>query len=294
MRLACSGEDVSFIARGAHLQALRERGLRLLSPLGNVELAGVHATSDPSEAGTVDLVVFAVKLYDSEPAAAAIIPMVGPQTRVLTLQNGIDGIDMLTRVVPREQVVGGATYISSFLEEPGVIRQASGITQVFTGGSNDPVIEEFRSVCSRADGIDLTVVDDIDALLWKKFVTLAAFSGGTSLIRAGIGKIMADQESRKFMEQLRDEGMAVAATEGHPMPNGFVDEITDLWLRIPPETQASMAHDLAQGKRLELEWLSGRIHALGLKHGIPTLAHTAVYRALHPHAGGRTDVRGGG
>lgn len=110
-RLACSGEDVSFIARGAHLQAMRERGLRLLSPLGNVELARVHATSDPSEAGKVDLVVFAVKLYDSDSAAAAIIPMLGAQTRVLTLQNGIDSVDLLSRAVPREQVVGGATYV---------------------------------------------------------------------------------------------------------------------------------------------------------------------------------------
>ncbi|WP_341487419.1 2-dehydropantoate 2-reductase [Pararhizobium sp. A13] len=290
--LAGSGEDVSFIARGAHLQALRELGLRLLSPLGNVALARVHATADPGEVGTVDLVVFAVKLYDSDSAAAAIMPMVGPQTRVLTLQNGIDGVDLLSRVVPREQVVGGATYISSFLEEPGVIRQASRVTQVFTAGSNDPVIEEFRSVCARADGIDLAIVDDIDPILWKKFVALAAFSGGTSLMRAGIGKIMADRESRKFMEQLRDEGMAIAAAEGHPMPDGFGDEITDLYLRLPPETQASMAHDLAQGKRLELEWLSGRLHALGLEHGVPTPAHTAVYRALHPHAGGRTDIHG--
>jgi 2-dehydropantoate 2-reductase len=236
MRLAGSGENVSFIARGAHLQALRERGLRLLSPLGNVELATVHATSEPSEVGTVDLVVFAVKLYDSDSAAAAILPMVGSQTRVLTLQNGIDGVDLLSRLVPREQVVGGATYISSFLEEPGVIRQASRITQVFTAGSNDPVIEEFRRVCSRADGIDLTVVDDIDPIIWKKFVRLAAFSGGTSLIRAGIGKILADRESRTFMEQLRDEGMAVAAAEEHAMSGDFGDETTDLFLRLPPET----------------------------------------------------------
>lgn len=290
-RLACSGEDVSFIARGAHLHVMRERGLRLLSPLGNVELARVHATSDPGEAGKVDLVIFAVKLYDSDSAAVAIIPMVGPQTRVLTLQNGIDSVDMLSRVLPPQQVVGGATYISSFLEEPGVIRQASQMTQVLAGGSNDPVIAEFRSICSRADGIALTVVDDIEPVLWEKFVRLAAFSGGTSLMRLGIGKIMADQESRKFMEHLLEEGMDVAAAEGHPMADDFRDDTTDLFLRITPENQASMAHDLTHGKRLELEWLSGRLHALGLKHGIPTPAHTAVYRALHPHASGRADVQ---
>ncbi|MBP2235298.1 2-dehydropantoate 2-reductase [Sinorhizobium kostiense] len=251
-------------------------------------------TSEPREVGTVDLVVFAVKLYDSDSAAAAILPMVGPQTRVLTLQNGIDGIDMLSQAVPREQVVGGATYLSSFVEEPGVIRQASQMTQVLTGGSNDPVIAEFGTVCSRADGIALTVVDDIEPILWQKFVRLAAFSGGTSLMRLGIGQIMADQESRIFMEQLLGEGIAVAAAEGHSMPHDFKDETVDLFLRIAPETQASMAHDLAQGKRLELEWLSGRLHTLGVKCGISTPAHTAVYRALHPHAWGRNDVRAGG
>lgn len=198
---------------------------------------------------------------------------------------------MLSRVIPREQVVGGATYISSFVEEPGVIRQASHLTQVITGGSNDPLIAEFRNTCSRADGISLTIVDDIDSVLWEKFVRLAAFSGGTTLTRLGIGKIMADQESRKFMVQLLEEGMAVATAEGHPMPDDFKDETTDLFLRLAPENQASMAHDLTHGKRLELEWLSGRIHALGLKHGVQTPAHTAVYRALHPYALSRADVR---
>jgi 2-dehydropantoate 2-reductase len=286
VRLARSGEDITFIARGAHLQAIRERGLRLLSPLGDVDLPSAYATANPGDVGTVDLIVFAVKLYDSDAAAASMLPMVGPQTRVLTLQNGIDSMDMLSRVVPRQQVVGGATYISSFLEAPGVIRQISGITQIYAGGTNDPVIDKLRSACVRAEGVDLSIVDDIDPILWKKFVRLAAFSGGTSLMRAGIGKIMADHESRKFMEQLLDEGIAVAAAERHTMPPDFMEETTGLFLTLPPENRASMAHDLAQGRRMELEWLSGRIRALGLKHGISAPAHTAVYRALHLHAGG--------
>ncbi|WP_331371429.1 ketopantoate reductase family protein [Sinorhizobium chiapasense] len=286
LRLAKAGEDVTFIARGEHLYAMRSRGLRLESPLGNVSLPNVNATDDPAEIGVVDLVIFAVKLYDSEQAAAAIAPMVGPKTIVLTLQNGVDGLDILARSVPRPQVVAGAIYISTYLEEPGLIKQTSGMTQMTVGGRSDLMIAAFRDACARAEGISLQVVDDVEPVLWMKFVTLAAFSGGTSLMRSGIGAIVADPEGRKFMEQLRDEGMAIAAAKGHPMPEGYVQQATSLWQMLPPETQSSMANDLQRGKRIELEWLSGRMHALGHQLGVPTPAHTAVYRALHLYANG--------
>ncbi|MCA1442731.1 2-dehydropantoate 2-reductase [Ensifer sp. IC4062] len=286
LRLAKAGEDVTFIARGEHLYAMRSRGLRLESPLGNVSLPGVNATDDPVEVGVVDLVIFAVKLYDSEEAAAAIVPMVGPKTTVLTLQNGVDGVDILARSVPSSQVVAGVIYVSTYLEEPGLIKQTSGMTQMTVGGRSDLMIAAFRDACARAEGISLQVVDDVEPVLWMKFVTLAAFSGGTSLMRSGIGAIVADPEGRKFMEQLRDEGMAIAAAKGHPMPEGYVQQTTSLWQMLPPETQSSMANDLQRGKRIELEWLSGRMHALGQEFGVPTPAHTAVYRALHLHANG--------
>ncbi|TCN30205.1 ketopantoate reductase family protein [Sinorhizobium americanum] len=257
VRLARSGEDISFIARGAHLQTIRERGLRLLSPLGDVELPGAYATANPGDVGTVDLIVFAVKLYDGEAAAASMLPMVGPQTRVLTLQNGIDSMDMLSRLVPRHQVVGGATYISSFLEAPGMIRQVSGVTQIYAGGTGDPVIDQLRSACVRAEGVDLSVVEDIGPILWKKFVRLSAFSGGTSLMRAGIGKIMADPESQKFMEQLRDEGIAVAAAEGHPMPPDFSEETAGLFGALPSSRDfASIPITLRGGPTLPISGCS--------------------------------------
>ncbi|MCZ4092341.1 ketopantoate reductase family protein [Sinorhizobium psoraleae] len=286
LRLAKAGEDVTFIARGEHLYAMRSNGLRLESPLGDVSLPGVTATDDPAEVGTVDLVIFAVKLYDSEEAAAAILPMVGPKTTVLTLQNGVDGVDLLARSVPRSQVVAGAIYISTYLEAPGLIKQTSGMTQMTVGGRNDPAIAAFRDACALAEGISLQAVDDVDPVLWMKFVTLAAFSGGTSLMRSGIGAIIADPEGRIFMEQLRDEGMAIAAAKGHPMPDGYVQQTTSLWQMVPPETQSSMANDLQRGKRLELEWLSGRMHSFGKELEVPTPAHTAVYRALHLYANG--------
>ena len=285
-RLVQIGEDITFIARGSHLAAMRAKGLCLDSPLGRIELSHVSATDTPSDVGLVDLVIFAVKLYDSESAAAAIMPLVGAQTRVMTLQNGIDSVATLAKHVPRAQIVPGATYISAAIGSPGVIVHAGGNTQLLLGGRNDPVIEAFASACSRAGGIDIEIVEDIEQVLWVKFITVSAFSGATSLMRCGIGPIFANPESRVFLQQLRDEGMAVAAAAGHKMAEGYEEKVTSLWESFPAETKSSMAIDLGRGKPIEIAWLSGRIHALGKDLGVMTPAHTAVYRALHLHAAG--------
>ncbi|MBZ9921952.1 2-dehydropantoate 2-reductase [Mesorhizobium sp. BR1-1-7] len=285
-RLAEAGEDVAFIARGAHLEALRTEGLHLESPLGNMTLRQVRATEAPSDIGFVDVVVFAVKLYDVENAAKAAVPLVGPQTRLLAFQNGIDSIDMLARFMPRSQVAGGAAYISVHLEAPGLIVHRGGVARFTAGGHGDATIERLRGVCDRAVGIGLQTVQDLDQVLWTKFVTLCAFSGATSLMRAGIGQILADPEARIFIEQLRDEGMAVATGAGYPMPDGYDEEVMSFWRTFPPETRSSMAIDFERGKPTELAWLSGRMRVLGNELGVPTPAHTAVYRALHLHAGG--------
>jgi 2-dehydropantoate 2-reductase len=285
-RLAQAGEDVAFIARGAHLEAMQAQGLQLESPLGNINLPKVDALEGTGGIGFVDIVIFAVKLYDTEKAAAAIVPLVGPATRVVTLQNGIDSFDMLARFVPRSQIVGGATYISAYLKQPGVIVHAGGSTRTCLGQGNHPVMEAFGQACMRAGGIGLEMVDDIDHVLWNKFVAISAFSGATSLMRSGIGRIFANAESRIFIEQLRDEGMAVAAAAGHKMPEEYPQKVMSLWQTFPPETQSSMSNDLARGKPIELAWLSGRMHSLGHELGIPTPGHTAVYRALSLHAGG--------
>src|SRR5438552_4817031 len=163
---------------------MQQHGLRLESQLGEIVLRHLKATETPADIGFVDVVVFAVKLYDTESAAAAIVPLVGPATRVVTLQNGIDSVDTLARFVPRSQVVGGTTYISAHLERPGLIVHAGSVAQFILGGRNDPMIEAVRGACLRAGGIDLQTVEDIDQVLWTKFVTVSAFSGATSLMRA--------------------------------------------------------------------------------------------------------------
>ena len=286
VRLAQAGEDVSFIARGSHLAAIRSHGLQLESPLGNIHLPEVSATETPGDIGHVDVVFFAVKLYDSEKAAAAIVPMVGQGTRVVTLQNGIDSVETLSRFVPPLQVVGGATYMSGYLKQPGLIVHAGGAPQFQIGGPYDPIIGALKTACTQAVGIDLQTVEDIDQALWIKFVTLCAFSGVTSLTRAGIGSILTDPESRILLDQLRDEGMEVASAAGHRMQVGYEAYALSVWQNLPPDTRSSMANDLLQGKPLELAWLSGRMHALGKRLGVPTPAHTAVFRALHLYANG--------
>ncbi|TPJ36045.1 2-dehydropantoate 2-reductase [Mesorhizobium sp. B2-6-5] len=285
-RLAEAGEHVTFIARGANLDAMSQQGVRLASPIGNLTLRDVKATRRPADVGIVDVVVFAVKLYDLENAAVAAVPLVGTQTRVLTLQNGIDSIDMLANFVPRSQIAGGAAYISVHLESPGVIAHCGRVARFEVGGRGDEMIERLRGACDRAVGIDLRTVDDIERVLWTKFVTLSAFSGATSLTRAGIGPILADPEARMFIEQLRDEGAAVATAAGYPMPDGYDEQVMSFWRTFPPETRSSMAIDFERGKPTELAWLSGRMSVLGNGLSVPTPAHTSVYRALHLQARG--------
>lgn len=290
VRLAQAGEDVTFIARGAHLEEMRRQGLQLESPLGNVHLPRVSVTETPRDIGDVDIVIFAVKLYDSEKAAAAVAPIVGRGTRVVTLQNGIDSVAILARFVPRLQVVGGAAYISGYLKQPGLIVHVGGATQFHIGGNGDAVIRAFRAACTGAGSIGLETVENVDYVLWKKFVTLSAFSGATSLIRAGIGAILSDPQSRDFLDRLLYEAMAVASAAGHPMQDDFEAHVQSLWQNLPPDTRSSMANDLSRGKPLELEWLSGRIHALGRELGVPTPAHTAAYQALHLYGEGSANT----
>ncbi|RVD70860.1 MAG: 2-dehydropantoate 2-reductase [Mesorhizobium sp.] len=285
-RLAEAGGEVSFIARGAHLQAMRQSGLRIQSDLGNILLSNVSASDAPADIGPVDLVIFAVKLYDSEKAAATLGPLIGGNTRVVTLQNGIDSVGILRRHIPGDRVIGGATYLSAFIKQPGEVVHAGGLRDILVGGHRDPVIKELQALCDRAIGLELKPVADIDNVLWEKFVTLAAFSGGTSLMRSGIGPILDDPEARIFIEQLRDEGMAIAAAAGHPLAEGFERRVTTRWSAFPPHVKSSMANDLERGKPIEVAWLSGRMHQLGIEFGIATPGHTAVFRALHLYAAG--------
>jgi 2-dehydropantoate 2-reductase len=289
-RLLEMGADVRFIARGAHLQAMREKGLTVHSAQGDLVLPKVTVSESTAEIGPVDLVIFAVKTYDSENAAQSLGPLVNRSTRVVTLQNGIDSVAMLGRYVFPEQVVGGATYLSAFVSRPGEIVDAGGLPRVLVGGYHDPLIRAFEEIAAGAKGLGIRSIEDIDNVLWEKFVILCAFSGGTALTRSSIGAIRADSEAHFFIEQLRDEGASVAFAAGHPLPEDFVARTREVWRSLAPETKSSMANDLDRGKPIEVAWLSGRMHELGSRYGVPTPGHSAVYRALHLHTLGKREI----
>lgn len=280
-RLQAAGEDVSFIARGAHLAAMLRDGMRIESPVHPLHLPSVKATDNPPDIGPVDLIIFAVKLGDTEAVARSLGPMIGEQTRVLTLQNGIDSIGMIAPHVTGAQVRGGVIYVSAVIDRPGVIRSPGGLHMIVADAANgDLVMAEFFAACARATALDAKATDDVDTVIWEKFIALTALSGSTSLLRASMGQILAHEETRIFQRQLIDESIAVARAAGKLIRESLGDEIMTKLQGMPYAFRSSMSEDLERGKPLELRWLSGRVHKLGLQHGVLTPGHSAVYRGL--------------
>jgi len=292
-RLQAAGEDIAYIARGAHLAALRKDGLRLEHAdenlaEGNLHLPQVVASDKPQDLGQVDVVLFAVKLWDVEQAARELPPLLAAHTRVITLQNGIDSVDMVAQHVPRDQVIGGSIYVSAVIARPGVISSVGAFHRIVVDAAGgDRVVADFVAACDRAAGVDCVATDAIERALWEKFVALSSISGATSLMRSTAGPIVGNAESREFLRQLVAEGIAVAKAAGIALPDDYFDATMAKFAGLPAGFRASMAEDLERGKPLELKWLSGRMHGLGLQYGVPTPAHSAVYRALVLHVDGR-------
>ena len=286
-RLQAAGEDVHFIARGPHLRALQTQGLRIESPVAPLHLPNVQATDDPAQVGPADLIVFAVKLGDTASAAQQMAPMVGPHTRILTLQNGIDSGAMITEQLPDAKVRGGVIYVSAVIDRPGVIRSPGGLHVIVADAAQgDPVMAAFFAACGRATALDAKPTDTIDVVLWEKFIALTALSGSTALLRASMGRILGHPETRAFQRQLVDESVALGRAAGKLARNELADEIMTKLAAMPAAFRSSMSEDLERGKPLELQWLSGRVHHLGLQYGVATPGHTVVYRALLLHAHG--------
>ncbi|HEX7127594.1 MAG TPA: 2-dehydropantoate 2-reductase [Thermodesulfobacteriota bacterium] len=289
-RLAKAGHDVRFIARGAHLRAMREEGLGVESPRGRIHLHPVEVTDDPAAVGPVDLVVFAVKLWGAEAAARQILPMLGPDTAVVTFQNGVEANDMLGAVVGRERLVGGVCYIATVIERPGVIRHTGQMARFVMGefgGGRTKRIEAIEAAFRRADGLDFEVSADIEAAIWQKFVFLTALAALTAMTRMPIGPIREDPDARAFFLDLMREVVAVGRARGVRLDPAFADERLAFADTLPAEMKASMAHDLERGNPLEVHWLSGAVVRLGAEAGVPTPANRAAYVALKLHADGR-------
>jgi 2-dehydropantoate 2-reductase len=287
-RLAAAGQDVAFIARGAHLEALQQRGLVIRSALGEASIAPVRARDDPAAIGPVDLVLFTVKLYDTEAAADAIRPLIGPGTGVVTLQNGITGPEVLARKLGPEHVIGGVAKIAAVIAEPGVIRHTGTMAELVFGeldGGGSARVAALAAALDKA-GVRHTVSDDIRLEIWDKMVFLSTFAGLTSLLRLPIGPIRSDADTRRLLRDGLVEALTVARAAHVDQPAGLAAQILERIDRLPFEMKSSMLHDLEAGRRLEVAWLSGTLARMGQDLGIATPIHALIATALKLHAAG--------
>lgn len=289
-RLAAAGEDVAFVARGRHLDALRRDGLSIFSPSGDLRLSRINATDRPAEIGPVDIVLFAVKLYDAESAAVALAPLIGRDTAVVTVQNGVDAVETVSRHVGREHVVGGAAYVIATVEAPGRIRHTAKDSLLFgePDGSRSPRLAAFEAAARRA-GFGATLSTNIDCDLWTKFVRLATWSGMTTVARSPIGVLRDDPALMAMMSAALDEAIAVGRARGVPLPDSLPEETMTLVKSFPIGSKSSMLEDLEHGRRLELPWLSGAVARMGRKVGVPTPIHQFIATVLGPFVAGRGD-----
>ena len=288
-RLAQAGNEVIFIARGAHLEAMAERGLEVLSPRGDVHVHPCVCTANPADVGPVDVVLFATKLYDTESAGRQCAPFIGSDTAVISLLNGVDSENVLARILGAEHVVGGVARISAEIESPGIIRHRSDFAIIEFGemdGRESSRLVRFRDAAREA-GIDAELRSDIRVAIWEKFVLLASLSAITTLTRLPLGPIRSDPASFELLCEAAREVGAVARAEDVPLPDDAVDKVIHFLGKLPDSMKASMLMDLERGKPLELEWLSGAVCRLGREAGVATPIHCLTVAALGPFAAGK-------
>jgi 2-dehydropantoate 2-reductase len=287
-RLAAAGHDVAFIARRAHLDALRKHGLKIESVHGDLHLPKVNATDNPRQVGPVDVVLFAVKLWDTETAAELSRPLVGPDTRIITLQNGVDSYERVAPILGADKTIPGTAYIATVLGGPGVVRHTSKFAIMRCGridGKPDERLTAFVDA-AKAAHIDIQPQDDMNRERWQKFIFLSSMAGINCVTRMPIGKVLADPDTRAFYRKLMQECLAVGQAAGARVPSDWVDDRMNFSDNAPPGMKASMLHDLEAGNRLELDWLTGKVVSLGRELGVPTPASEAVYAAVKLHRDG--------
>lgn len=288
-RLAASGEDVTFVARGTHLEAMKKNGLKIFSALGDLHLSKVSVTSEAGTIGKVDLVMIAVKLWATEEAANLAKTLLGPDTVAVSFQNGVVAIDTLLPILGKAHVMGGVSNIAALIEEPGVIRHNGNMASLFFGeldGKPSPRSQAFHEAVKKA-GINTELVADINKAIWEKFVRLVTLSAMTSLMRLPVGPIRGDPHTRALMQQVMEEVVAVGRAKGIKLDADIVARQLRVIDGYPPAMVASMCGDLRRGNRLELPWLSGTVAQLGTELGIATPANKFIFAALKPYANGR-------
>lgn len=283
-RLAAAGGDVAYVARGPHLEALRRDGLTIIGRDGTSN-GPVVAVEDPAELGPVDLVLFTVKSYDTESAARRLPPLMGPDTAVLSLQNGIDNEVRIGEVVGEERVLGGAAYVLAAIAAPGVIR--SGPSRIVVGElTPGPASDRVNEIVTlaRAGGVAAEAVSDVRLAKWEKYVLLVAFSAVSAATQLPLGDIRRSDAAVGMIRAIATEAWTVGRALGVPLRDGLVEERVALVLQQPDDEGTSLRHDLLHGRRMEVEALQGTLSRLGREAGVPTPWTDAAYAILEPWA----------
>ncbi len=284
-RLALAGADVHLIARGAHLEALRTNGLKVTSTKGDFQIE-LPATDDPSDIGSCDYVLFTVKSFDTDAAAARLHPLVGDGTAIISFQNGVDNEEKIARAVGDGHVMGGAAYIFSTIVEPGVVAHTAGPARIVFGemdGLRSERAERFLDLCGKAD-VDAGLSESIVQVLWDKFAFICAQAGMTAAVRLPIGEVRAVKESWAAFRRVVEEVCAVAAAEGIDLPADTADRHASFAENLEPTGYSSLYDDLTHGRRMELETLHGTVVSRAQRHNIPVPVSEAIYAILRPWA----------
>lgn len=288
--LAKGGEDVCFVARGAHLEAIRAHGLRVEGGPDAIFLPEVRATSDPQQIGVADLVLVCVKLWDAEAVVEQIRPLVGPDTTIVSFQNGVLKDTYLRAAYEEKHLIGGVAYVATSIARPGVIERTGSLQRLVFGefdGSRSPRVEAFHAACA-AGGINAEISTDIQGDIWRKFVFLVGLSATTATMRVPIGTIRENSQTRAFLRDLMSEAVLVGRAQGVGLPEDYASQCLDLVDGVAFDMTSSMHHDLERGKPLEVRWLSGAVVELGRQAGIDTPLNRAVTDILIPNAAGRS------
>jgi 2-dehydropantoate 2-reductase len=285
-KLAQAGHDVTFIARGKHLVAVKENGLRVESIMGDFVIQHAIATDDPRQVGVVDVILVAVKAWDMSAAAEAMKPMVSEETVIIPLENGVDAPDQLSSAFGREHVLGGLCRISVFVREPGIIRHV-GVPPFIAFGELDnhktKRVESLKAIFSNLEGISVEAPEDIHKALWEKFVFIAAVSGVGALTRQPIGRFRVVPETRAMLVSALQEVVAVGRARGVALDENTADGILTTIIDNAPEgTIASMQKDIMEGSRSELGAQNGAVVRMGKELGIPTPVNAFIYASLLP------------
>ncbi|WP_316744614.1 2-dehydropantoate 2-reductase [Streptomyces sp. MK7] len=290
-RLAAGGHEVTFVARGRHLKAIQERGLLVRSPLGELKVPATSVVPTIAELEPADVVLVAVKLWDTENVAAQLRDVVDAGTRVISLQNGVRKDAVLRRYLPAEAVWGAVCYISAVIEEPGVVAHHGTLQKVVFGSYDNSDTRRagaFLDACL-SSGIEAELSSDIERVIWEKFVFLVGLSATTTAVRQPIGVIRSDAHTRELLRGVMAEAVDVGRAAGVALDPGLPDERLAFCDTLPAAMTSSMHNDLTQGNRLELPWLSGSVADLGSEFGIPTPRNRTIADVLAPYELGQPD-----